>query len=88
MTIEDYITKHSLSPVRIGPWKPSVLLMDEDKLGEDSQYEYYASADRTLWVALNRTKLRFRICHNELTLICTDWLQVGMNYETEPFQAT
>ncbi|HXX42175.1 MAG TPA: hypothetical protein VEI58_07900, partial [Chthoniobacterales bacterium] len=76
MTIQQFIAKHSLSPVQLGGWRPAVFLTDEPDdpaRGFDDQYEFYANADRTIWVPINRTRGVFRIVHADMLMAYTNW---------------
>jgi len=91
MTIKEFIAKYSLSPMQFPPpgWKPAMFLMDDDAAKEsfDDRYEFYANAERTIWVSVNRTRRRFRICFCDLVTICSDWQNAEANYELEPIKA-
>src|SRR5579864_8277662 len=91
MTIQQFIEKHSLSPVQFGGFRPAVLVDPDadDKDAKradrfDEEFEFYASPDRTIWVSINRSRNRFRIVFAELLLIYSDWRNAAVNYELEP----
>ncbi len=86
MTIEQFIEKHSLSPVEIA-WRPAVFLTGDrdDPARFDDRYEFYASPDRTIWVSINRTRNRFRVVYHDLLTVCSNWeIASGANYELAP----
>jgi hypothetical protein len=86
MTIQQFIEKHSLSPVQFGDLKPAVLLMgdrDDPRRFEDS-YEFYRNADKTIWVSINRTQNWFRIVYHDLLMVYSDWEKADGNYELRP----
>ena len=86
MTIQQFIEKHSLSPVQFGDCKPAVLLMgdrDDPRRFEDC-YEFYRNADRTIWVSINRTQNWFRIVYHDLLMVYSDWEKADGNYELRP----
>jgi hypothetical protein len=86
MTIQQFIEKHSLSPVQIGDWRPAVLLIgdrDDPRRFED-HYEFYRNADRTIWVSINRTQNWFRIVYHDLLMVYSDWEKADGNYELAP----
>src|ERR1700693_826326 len=86
MTIEQFIEKHSLSPLQIGDWKPAVLLTDdrEDSRRFDERYDFYTNADRTIWVSINRSRNEFRIVYHDLLTVYSDWENAVVNYELAP----
>jgi len=91
MTAQEFIEKYSLSPVQFQAGAPVVLLQDEnEQQGGKSlfdRYEFYANADRTIWLSINRTRNLFRICFHDLVSIWSDWRSLGVNYELQPLKA-
>ena len=86
MTIQEFIEKHSLSPVQIGPVKPAPLVNGEEKDADrfDDTFEFYSNPGRTIWVSMNRTRNRFRIVFHDLVSIYSDWRSAAVNYEQAP----
>jgi len=90
MTIQQVIEKYSLSPMQFpSGWKPAMFLMDDDAAKDsfDDRYEFYANAEKTIWVSVNRTRQRFRICFCDLVNLCSDWRNTEINYELDPIKA-
>jgi hypothetical protein len=88
MTIQQFIEKRSLSRMNLGAWKPAMFLMDDEGEVERfrDQYEFYANADKTVWVSVNRTRARFRICYCDLLTVWTEWHNAASNFELEPIE--
>jgi hypothetical protein len=91
MKIQQFIEKYSLSQVQFPApgFKPVMFLMDDESAKEsfDDRYEFYANAEKTIWVSVNRTRQRFRICFCDLVTICSDWQNTEVNYELESIKA-
>ena len=87
MKLDDFISKHSLSPIHFPTWKPAMLLMP-DEAGEQffDRYEFFANSDKTILVSLNRTRSRFRICYYEMVVVCSDWENAAHDFQLEPIQ--
>jgi hypothetical protein len=87
MKVEEFIQKHSLTQIELPDWRPALLLMDDDRDDPrrfDDKYEVYTNGDQTIWVSINRTRNRFKVCYHEFLTACTQWENVLMNYELGP----
>jgi hypothetical protein len=90
MKLQQFIEKHSLSPMQFSSdWTPAMFLMDdeESRRSFSDQYEIYANAEKTIWVSVNRSRGRFRICFCDMVNICSDWLNAEIPHDLEPIQA-
>ena len=90
MKLQQFIEKYSLLPMHFpSGWKPTMFLMEDEpqRNSFDDQYEFYSNADKTIWVSVNRTRHRFRICFCDLVSICSDWRNTEMDYELELIEA-
>ena len=86
MKIREYIEKYDLTIIRKEPSFDinrgaisGILLPDDTSLHEDV-VEIYSNLERTIWVSLNLTRNKFRICHNEMFMMYSDWNLIDCDY--------
>lgn len=68
MTLQDFMKKYAMSRMKLsGPAEGSLLMNrnDGEEFSSDDAYEFYANAEKTLWVSVNRTRRRFRLCFHD-----------------------
>lgn len=96
MTLDEYITKHGLEPLRT--WPPvsnqaapiaSVFITYEEggktkDFPDTDKFQIYGNKERTRFVTKNLTKNLFRIVHNELVPIKSQWEPANSTYEIQP----
>jgi hypothetical protein len=90
MKLEQFIEKHSLSRMQFPSGRVEAMfsMPDEDaKRSRDDRYELYANAGKTIWVSLNQTHRRFRICFCEMVVLCSEWLNADLNFLIDPIEA-
>ena len=93
MTIHDYIKKHGLTVWRKWPdynphaeWMARVFtsrLTDgkPDEFHHDDRFEIYSNSEHTRFVSMNLTSGVFRIVHNELIVLSSEWQPTDLNFE-------
>jgi len=87
MKIEDYIKKHGLveRPIKDTPF--SVWIPVSVTVPPDHESRIFTDEGATHMVVIDTTIKKFRVIHNDIAHLATDWMDSDMDYlnDSRPF---
>jgi hypothetical protein len=102
MTMDDYISKHSLTLWKKWPdynanphglpgsdsgWVAAVFTDDGSKAPHlNEMFNIYANPERTRFVSVNTVTEKFRLVYSDLIPVMSEWLPMHSRYESQSFQ--